>query len=116
MKYIKDKPVRDLTADQFMKLSLAEEDRFLTVSLGEKINGMTVAHYIDEVKNLFFKDEFSKVVQDWNELRHECIEFAFEKLLYPVFRKELRIKLLDDAKNHIMKVCSDKMHNWLKVR
>ncbi|CAL8137322.1 unnamed protein product [Orchesella dallaii] len=115
MKYIKEKPVRDLTADQFMKLSLAEEDRFLTISLGDKISGMMQPNYIEEVKQLFQKDEFSKVVQDWNELRGECIEFAFEKLLYPVFRKELRVKLIEDSRTHILKFCSDKMHNWLKI-
>ncbi|ODM97896.1 Transcription elongation factor SPT6 [Orchesella cincta] len=115
MKYIKEKPVRDLTADQFMKLSLAEEDRFLSISLGEKISGMMTPNYIDEVKQLFQKDEFSKVVQDWNDLRGECIEFAFEKLLYPIFRKELRVKLLEDSKTHVLKFCSDKMHNWLKI-
>ncbi|ODN05104.1 Transcription elongation factor SPT6 [Orchesella cincta] len=115
MKYIKEKPVRDLTPDQFMKLSLAEEDRFLSISLGEKISGMMAPNYIDEVKPLFQKDEFSKVVQDWNDLRGECIEFAFEKLLYPIFRKELRVKLLEDSKTHVLKFCSDKMHNWLKI-
>ncbi|CAL8073118.1 unnamed protein product [Orchesella dallaii] len=115
MKYIKEKPVGELKEDQFLKLFLAEEDNLLSISLGENISGVTEPNYIDEVKQFFLKDEFSKVVQDWNQLRGECLEFAFEKLLYPVFRKELRMKLIDDARAHILKSSSEKIYNWLKI-
>lgn len=115
MKYLRDKPVRDLTGDQYLKLSLAEEDRLLMVQIGDKIKGMTSPSYIEEVKLLFTKDEFSKNVQDWNTLRGECIEFAFEKLLYPILRKELRAKLAEESKEHVLKTCCNKLYNWLKV-
>lgn len=115
MKYIKDKPVGALKADQFMKLHLAEQDGLLTITLGDVIKGSTEPKYIDEVKALFMKDEFSKNVQDWNTLRGECIESAFEELLFPELRKELRAKLLETAKEHILKTCSNKLYNYLKV-
>lgn len=113
---MRDKPVRDLTGDVFLKLTLAEDDRLLIIQIGDRIKGMTSPSYIEEVKQLFQKDEFSKNVQDWNTLRGECIEFAFEKLLYPVLRKELRAKLAEEAKDHVLKTCSNKLYNWLKVR
>lgn len=115
MKYLKDKPVQDLKLDQFLKLILAEKDGLLTITLGDKIHGITTPDYIEEVKELFMKDEFSKNVQDWNTLRGECIEFAFENLLYPVLRKELRTKLLEAAKDHVLQTCSNKLYNFLKV-
>jgi transcription elongation factor SPT6 len=55
MKYIKDKPVRDLTGDQFLKLTLAEEENLLTVTINENIEGNTSGSYIDEVKQLYIR-------------------------------------------------------------
>lgn len=55
MKYVKGKPVRDLTGDQFLKLTMAEEDKLIKITIGEKIKGITSPSYIDEVKQLFYK-------------------------------------------------------------
>lgn len=55
MKYVKDKPVRDLTADQFLKLSLAEEENLITIAISENIDGNTSSSYIDEVKQLYIR-------------------------------------------------------------
>lgn len=55
MKYIKNKPVRDLTSDQFLKLTLAEEENLLTIIIQENIDGITSSSYIDEVKQLYIR-------------------------------------------------------------
>lgn len=55
MKYVKNKPVRDLTGDQFLKLTLAEEEGLLTISINENIEGSTSHSYIDEVKQLYIR-------------------------------------------------------------
>lgn len=55
MKYIKNKPVRDLTSDQFLKLTLAEEENLLTITIQENIDGNTSSSYIDEVKQLYIR-------------------------------------------------------------
>jgi len=55
MKYLKDKPVRDLADDQFLKISIGEADKLVTVSIGESIKGMMSSSYIDEVKQLYIK-------------------------------------------------------------
>jgi len=53
LKYVKDKPVRDLIGDQFLKLTMAEDDKLLTISIADKIKGITLQNYVDEVKQLF---------------------------------------------------------------
>jgi tRNA A37 N6-isopentenylltransferase MiaA len=55
MKYVKNKPVRDLTGDQYLKLTLAESDRLITVSISERIDGITSSSYIEEVKQLYYR-------------------------------------------------------------
>jgi transcription elongation factor SPT6 len=57
MKYVKNKPVRDLTGDQYLKLTLAEADRLITVSIGEQIDGIT--SYIEEVKQLYYRVRYN---------------------------------------------------------
>lgn len=55
MKFIKNKPVRDLSNDQYLKLVIAEEDKLLTITLSENIEGNTSSSYMEEVKQLFQK-------------------------------------------------------------
>lgn len=115
MKYIANKPVRDLVGDQFLRLVMAEEDKLLEVSISEQIEGNTSASYIEEAKQLFQRDEFSKIVQEWNALRAECVELALTKMVIPDLRKELKAILLAEAKEFVMRACCEKLFSWLKV-
>ncbi|XP_046421769.1 transcription elongation factor SPT6 [Neodiprion fabricii] len=115
MKYLKDKPVRDLVGDQFLKLSIAEEDKLVTISLSDSIEGNTSNNYVDEMKQLYYRDEFSKNVQDWNALRVGSVEMALTKMVIPELKKELKANLIAEAKECVMRACCRKMYNWLKV-
>ncbi|KAJ4440072.1 hypothetical protein ANN_08204, partial [Periplaneta americana] len=115
MKYVKTKPVRDLTGDQYLKLTIAETDKVINVSISERIDGITSTSYIDEVKQLYYRDEFSKNVQDWNALRVDSVELALTRLLLPELRKELQTHLLAEAREAVLKTCCRKLYNWLKV-
>lgn len=55
MKYIRDKPVRDLTKDDFLKLQMAEDDKLLKISFDEEVDGLGSLPYIEEVKQLYIK-------------------------------------------------------------
>ncbi|XP_014608543.1 PREDICTED: transcription elongation factor SPT6 isoform X1 [Polistes canadensis] len=115
MKYLKDKPVRDLVGDQFLKLIIAETDKLITISLSDTIEGNTTSNYVDEMKQLYYRDEFSKNVQDWNALRVGSVEMALNRMVIPHLKKELRINLVTEAKECIMRACCRKMYNWIKV-
>ncbi|CAG2061295.1 unnamed protein product, partial [Timema podura] len=113
--YLKNKPVRDFVGDQFLKLVMAEEDKLLTITISEMIEGlMTSQSYADEVKNLYYRDEFSKNVQEWNNLRGEIVELALTRFLLPDLRKELKTNLLTEARESVLKMCCRKLYNWLK--
>ena len=60
--------------------------------------------YFEEIKQLYYRDEFSHLVQQWNLQRSEALERALNKLLYPQMEKELRTKVIAEAKEHIVKV------------
>lgn len=115
MKYIKDKPVRDLAGDQYLKLQIAQDDKLLLISVSDQIEGTGSVDLIDEMKSLYQKDEFSKNVQEWNKLRAECVELAFSKMILPDLRRELQSTLLEESKEAVLKICCRKMYNWIKV-
>ncbi|XP_014483387.1 PREDICTED: transcription elongation factor SPT6 isoform X1 [Dinoponera quadriceps] len=115
MKYLKDKPVRDLVGAQFLNLVIAEEDKLITITLNDSIEGNTSGNYVDEMKQLYYRDEFSKNVQDWNALRVGSVEIALNRMVIPSLKKELRTNLIAEAKECVMRACCRKMYNWIKV-
>ncbi|XP_055550196.1 transcription elongation factor SPT6 [Wyeomyia smithii] len=115
MKYLKDKPVRDLIGDQYLKLQIAQCDKLLTITFSEQIEGNATSDLLDEMKALYQKDEFSKNVQEWNKVRSECVELAFTKMILPELGRELQSILLEESKDAVLKVCCRKLYNWIKV-
>jgi hypothetical protein len=47
-----------------MRLSLAEEDKLVILSVGDKIKGITNTNYVDEVKQLF-----NRVSVTWKHIK-----------------------------------------------
>lgn len=117
LKYLKEKPIRELINDQYLKLHMAEEDRLIEMVFLDTIEGNTPGNkdYLEEIKALYKRDEFSKNVQTWNDLRAECVELAITKMVLPEIKKELKAALLLEAKDFILKACSRKLYNWIKV-
>lgn len=62
--------------------------------------------YFDEIKQFYYRDEFSHQVQEWNRQRTLAIERALTQFLYPQMAKELKSKLLGEAKESIVRVHS----------
>uniref|UniRef100_A0A4D5R9G5 Transcription elongation factor SPT6 n=1 Tax=Scolopendra viridis TaxID=118503 RepID=A0A4D5R9G5_SCOVI len=122
VKYLKNKPVKDLVGDMYLKIHLASEEKLITTRIsmeGDTSNSGSnrgnYTGYLDEIKQLYYRDEFSKNVQEWNTQRAKVLELTLTKFLYPVYEKELRAKLLQEAKDCVIKACSQKLFNWLKV-
>jgi transcription elongation factor SPT6 len=50
------------------------------------------------------QDEYSMLVQQWNEQRSMALERALTQMLYPTLIREIKTKLLDEAKQSIIQV------------
>uniref|UniRef100_UPI0034C6DEEA SPT6 n=1 Tax=Homo sapiens TaxID=9606 RepID=UPI0034C6DEEA len=110
-KYLKNKPVKELRDDQFLKICLAEDEGLLTTDISIDLKGT----YFEEIKQFYYRDEFSHQVQEWNRQRTMAIERALQQFLYVQMAKELKNKLLAEAKEYVIKACSRKLYNWLRV-
>ena len=53
---------------------------------------------------VWLQDEFSRLVEKWNAQRAQAVYTALVKVLYPIMQKELRTKLLVEAKDHVLQV------------
>ncbi|XP_073971663.1 transcription elongation factor Spt6 isoform X2 [Rhodnius prolixus] len=115
LKYIKGKPVRDLGGDQYLKLHMANEDKLLKVVISDHISGHTTTSYIEEVKQLYYRDEFMQHVQEWNNIRQLCVEMALKKMLVPELIKDLHSRLLEESKEFVLRSCARRIYNWIKV-
>ncbi|XP_014910255.1 transcription elongation factor SPT6 isoform X2 [Poecilia latipinna] len=118
-KYLKNKPVKELNGDQFLKMCLAEDEGLLSIDICIDLIGVKGyagdQTYFDEIKQFYYRDEFSHQVQEWNRQRTLAIERALNQFLYPQMAKELKSKLIAEAKESIVKSCCRRLYNWLKV-
>ena len=125
-KYLRNKPVADLRKDQFLQINLVKEaglvEARFTIDSCKSVSGnqsergdSSNTTYFDEIKQLFEIDEYSQLVQSWNELRNAALKQALEQFLYPQFEKELRAKLLQECHEKLIKNCCHKLYNWIKV-
>ncbi|KAB1265178.1 Transcription elongation factor SPT6 [Camelus dromedarius] len=118
-KYLKNKPVKELRDDQFLKICLAEDEGLLTIDISIDMKGVegygNDQTYFEEIKQFYYRDEFSHQVQEWNRQRTMAIERALQQFLYVQMAKELKNKLLAEAKEYVIKACSRKLYNWLRV-
>ncbi|XP_026550026.1 transcription elongation factor SPT6-like, partial [Notechis scutatus] len=106
-KYLKNKPVKELRDEQFLKISLAKEESLLTIDISVDMKGVdgygSDQSYFEEIKAFYYRDEFSHQVQEWNRQRTLAIERALRQFLYPQMAKELMNKLLLEAKECVVK-------------
>uniref|UniRef100_A0A8C7KBC8 SPT6 homolog, histone chaperone and transcription elongation factor n=1 Tax=Oncorhynchus kisutch TaxID=8019 RepID=A0A8C7KBC8_ONCKI len=118
-KYLKNKPVKELNGEQFLKMCQAEEEGLLTIDICIDLLGVKGfagdQTYFDEIKQFYYRDEFSHQVQEWNRQRTLAIERSLTQFLYPQMAKELKNKLIAEAKDNIIKSCCRRLYNWLKV-
>ncbi|KAL3856432.1 hypothetical protein ACJMK2_011193 [Sinanodonta woodiana] len=115
LKYLSNKPVKDMHDEQFIRLVQSEEENLLTITFSIDDEREGAQTYFDEIKQLYYRDEFSSLVQKWNTQRMEALERSLTKILYPQMEKELRAKLFQEAKDGVVKACCRKLYNWLKV-
>ncbi|CAF4984242.1 unnamed protein product, partial [Rotaria magnacalcarata] len=114
MKYLVEKPVHTFTKDQFLYLYQSVKDGLMKIEyvIDRKNSQLT---YADEIKRSYTRDEYSDNVLEWNKIRAMCIDLMLSKFLYPKFQRELEETLLDEARQYVIKQCSNCLNDWLKV-
>ena len=114
IKYLREKPVHSFTNDEFLHLHQAVKDGLMTMEY--IIDDRKSSHtYADKIKHLYTRDEFSDNVLEWNKIRAMCIDLMLTKFLHPKFQREIEEILLDEARQYVLKQCSSRLHDWIKI-
>lgn len=113
--------VRELYGDEFMMLSSAEEQKWITIQFSD-IHADPSS--LDKMIKSFQQDLFSSkqsvrtasqtFVQQCDELRAYCITNAITKLILPSLEEELRLILLSEASENIVAACGLKSSNLIR--
>ncbi|CAG0900948.1 unnamed protein product [Cyprideis torosa] len=115
LKYLSKKPIRDIANEMFLRLSTAEEDGLITIQFNTDFKTPTNVVYVEEVKQYFYRDEFSRPVQLWNALRAEVVQLAFDEFIFPALKRELKQKLIQEAKTSLILQIKRRMYDWIKT-
>ena len=115
MKYIKDKPIKEIKDEEFLKLQAAADAKLIELTVADDIGGVTSqGTFLSEAQDLYKLDAFAKNVTNWNKLRADAVEMAFKKMLYPQLRKELIHKIRGEAIDGIKRSVKKTLYNWIK--
>ncbi|VDP07566.1 unnamed protein product [Soboliphyme baturini] len=129
-KYLKCKPVGEVEKDEYLRLlqvsrvincrcyrSHAEDNGLLKVTIS--VDGATThgGDYLAELKNrqLYYRDEYSKNVQEWNRLRNEVLEKCMRDMLFPHFAGEIRNRLMRESVEYVARVRQCKFFSYINV-
>nr|CAB3266713.1 transcription elongation factor SPT6 [Phallusia mammillata] len=115
-KWMSNKMVKDLSGPQFLHIQNAETEGLLSVKFHVDMKDAPSAQtYFEEIKQLYYRDEFSHLVQEWNAQRSKAVEFMLNNILYVEMTKEIRTILCNEAKDGIKEQCGLKLRSYLSV-
>ncbi|OWA49907.1 Transcription elongation factor SPT6 [Hypsibius exemplaris] len=118
VKWLRDKPLRDLTDDQYLKIFQAKKEGLLEMKIQipldrEGQSGKDL--FMAKVIPLLTVDFFAKEVTAWNSLRVRALEKAMSEILYPAFEKEVHEQLLLEAKSFVKAQIRRKLFQSINV-
>ena len=115
MKYLKDKPIKEIKDEEFLKLQAAADAKLVELTVADDIGGVTSqGTFLSEAQDLYKLDAYAKNVVNWNKMRADAVEMAFKKMLYPQLRKELIHKIRGEAVEGVKRAVKKTLYNWIK--
>ncbi|XP_055333559.1 transcription elongation factor SPT6-like [Paramacrobiotus metropolitanus] len=115
MKFLKNKPIKSLQDDQYIKLLQSKQEGLLEVEIGVGPNESGNDPLFASIVAFFTVDEFGKDIQSWNVYRSKAVEKALKGFLYPVFAKEVHEKLMAEAKVFVKLNIRRNLFEWINI-
>jgi len=101
VKRLREKPIsRFEGSEQFLCIKMAEEEQLLRSLVGvppAKLNTI-----LDKLKDKYISEGVSLICQEWNQLRNKVLHEAVTRHLWPVFGREIRMRLESDARQELL--------------
>uniref|UniRef100_A0A915KER6 YqgF/RNase H-like domain-containing protein n=1 Tax=Romanomermis culicivorax TaxID=13658 RepID=A0A915KER6_ROMCU len=119
VRYLKNKPIRDISNDQFLYFVQGESLGLITLNfaLDEVPNNGELPSktpFFDDLIGLVISEDPSPAATQWNSLRKEALKICYDSML-SYLAKETKRKLVEEAKSHVIQECGLKINKWLAV-
>uniref|UniRef100_A0A1I7T2H6 Suppressor of Ty 6 homolog n=1 Tax=Caenorhabditis tropicalis TaxID=1561998 RepID=A0A1I7T2H6_9PELO len=108
-RYIRNKPIRNLTEEEFLYYHKAKEEGLIEMTLtyesdeDRDANNFLVSKFLSD--SIFRKDEYTENVELWNTVRDDCVRMAITEMLVPYMKDEVYNTILEEAKTAVAKKC-----------
>uniref|UniRef100_A0A915AX80 Suppressor of Ty 6 homolog n=5 Tax=Parascaris univalens TaxID=6257 RepID=A0A915AX80_PARUN len=118
-RYIKDKPVKALHHDEYLWYVQARNCGLLNIRLhcDTEDDVRLRRTFLNDFLEMqpYHKDEFSNVVEMWNKIREEAVTVCINEFLIPVFEREVHERLLQEARDYVVKQCTQNLYERIKT-
>eukprot|EP01088_Endostelium_zonatum_P009993 TRINITY_DN2331_c0_g3_i1.p1 TRINITY_DN2331_c0_g3~~TRINITY_DN2331_c0_g3_i1.p1 ORF type:complete len:1664 (-),score=495.17 TRINITY_DN2331_c0_g3_i1:82-5073(-) len=116
VKRLEKKPVSQFKGTQFLLIVKGEKEGFLSVTISnEQVSNSDDIDLQYEMSKFYLSDGYSASAQAWNKQREMILKQALTEHLYPLFRGEIRTKLLTEAMERASYECAQKLRERLMV-
>lgn len=120
MRYLKNKPIKDLERDHFLQILQGESMGLLkmTMSIDSPDSSMATRNlslYETWTQNhIYHSDEYREPAAQWDKWRDEALKICIDTL-HNYFAKETKTKLIQEAKKFILNLSAQTLVQWLKI-
>ncbi|KAK0416608.1 hypothetical protein QR680_012588 [Steinernema hermaphroditum] len=118
-RYLREKPVGDLEKTDYLVMWQGKKNGLIDFSIiadksDDAIRKTTMVDVVLE-DQIFYRDEFSDSVEQWNQLRRDAVAMCINEFLIPKYVTEMHEKLLQEAKDVALKQLQASLWNKLKT-
>ncbi|KAM3183126.1 hypothetical protein ACTXT7_010963 [Hymenolepis weldensis] len=116
VKFLKNKPAQELMSNAiFIQIHSANREGLITYNIHILEYQQKGISLLDNLVSFFHQDEFSALVQAWNEQRSLILKEAIETFLQPAIIKEIQRKLLESSQKTVISICSNTLFERLRI-
>ncbi|KAK6102088.1 SH2 domain family protein [Brugia pahangi] len=118
-RYVRDKPVANLRHDEYLWYVQAHASGLLNLKLhcdtedDIRFEKTMLQEFLSEQP--YHRDEYSRVVDMWNKIREEVVTVCVNNFLLPVFEREAHERLLQEAKDYVIKQSTQNLYDRIKT-
>ncbi|KAL7079838.1 hypothetical protein ACQ4LE_000385 [Meloidogyne hapla] len=116
--YIRDKPVNELKDDEYLHYVKAKNDDLIEIDLHIETDtsGETNCMLLSLTREpIFSREEYFYITEEWNKLRKEVLRLCVCDILIPVFQREAHERLLEEARDCVIRKASLRLNNLIST-
>lgn len=114
-KYLTHKLVKHLKDDDYLWITKAVKEGVLTVTFSaepdaeacQRLYLPITEKFWEDVEASFCSDSTDMLSTQWNDIRRETLRIAITKYLFPLFEKEVRQRLREEAIRYVIECCAN---------